>query len=120
MRACSAESLGAFAASLALALGAAAQQSPLVEPYGTHDYHGSGTVLNILPAGQKGVFNAVEEAQMATACSPAGEPSACSRNEADYPAYTIDQLLMYDGLLHGAATLTPATLTDYSKDATFC
>jgi acyl-homoserine lactone acylase PvdQ len=104
---------------LALAGSASAQQSPLVQPYGTHDYHGAGKVLNILPAGQKGVFNLAEEAQMALACAPTADPSTCSRDEADYPAYTIDQLLMYDGLLRGASTLTPQTLTDYYKDATF-
>jgi hypothetical protein len=51
-------------AALALAWGAAAQVTP--QPYGTNDYHGTGKVLNILPAGQKGVFNLAEEAQMAT------------------------------------------------------
>jgi acyl-homoserine lactone acylase PvdQ len=108
-----------FGVALVIAFGASAQQSPLVQPYGTNDYKGTGKVLNILPAGQHGVFSAAEEAQMATVCSPTAEPSTCSRNEADYPAYTVDQLFMYEGLLRGAPTLTPATLTDYFKDATF-
>ena len=104
---------------LALAGGASAQAQ--MQPYGTNDYHGAGKVLNILPSGQKGVFSAAEEVQMALVCSPAADPpgSGCSRNPADYPAYTIDQLLMYDGLLTGAPTLTPQTLTNYYKDATF-
>ncbi len=106
-----------FALAIASASSASAQVVP--QPYGTNDYQGTGKVLNVLPSGQKGVFSAAEEAQMATVCSPAGDPSTCSRDEADYPAYTIDQLLMYDNLLRGAPTLTPATLTDYYKDATF-
>ena len=92
---------------LALAGSASAQQSPLVLPSGTNDYHGTGGVFNILPAGQKGVFNLVEEAQMATVCDPTGRSGPCSRDEADYPAYTIDQLLMYDGLLRGARRRSP-------------
>ena len=108
-----------FGIVLGVSLGASAQQSPLVLPAGTNDYRGGGGVYNILPAGQKGVFNLAEQAQMATVCDPAGINRPCSRDEADYPAYTIDQLLMYDGLLRGAATLTPATITDYFKDASF-
>src|SRR5688572_21078407 len=111
--------VGSACGALALAGAASAQQSPLVLPPGTNDYRGGGGVFNILPAGQNGVFNLIDQAQMATVCDPAGLIRPCSRDEADYPAYTIDQLLMYDGLLRGAPTLTPATITDYFKDASF-
>jgi acyl-homoserine lactone acylase PvdQ len=112
--------IGAWLLGAALAIaGGASAQTAVPQPYGTNDYHGGGKVLNILPSGQKGVFSAAEEAQMALVCAPTADPTTCSRNEADYPAYTIDQLLMYDGLLLGAPTLTPQTLTDYYKDATF-
>ena len=111
---------GTWLFALALACSASAQQSPLVLPPGTNDYHGTGEVLQRPAVRARRACSALaEEAQMATVCSPAGDPSTCSRDEADYPAYTIDQLLMYDGLLRGAPTLTPATLTDYFKDATF-
>ncbi len=116
----SARRFGTWTFGFAFAIGASAQQSPLVQPPGTDDFRGTGGVYNILPAGQKGVFSLLEEAQMATVCDPTGLLGmSCSRDEADYPAYTIDQLLMYDGLLRGATALTPATITDYFKDATF-
>ena len=111
--------IGMFCGALAIAGAASAQQSPLVLPPGTNDYRGSGGVFNILPSGQKGVFNLAEEAQMAAVCDADGRSAALLARRSRLPAYTIDQLLMYDGLLRGAPTLTPATLTDYYKDATF-
>ena len=92
----------------------ATAQLPPVQPYGANDF--GHKVLSILPPGQKGVFNAAEAAQAATACNPA---ITCSRNPAAYPAYTIDQLLMYDGLVRVAPNLTEAQLLDFYKDATF-
>ncbi len=103
---------------LAFAGGRASAQAA-AEPFATNDYGGTGDVLNVLPPGQKGVFNAAEEAQMAAVCTPTTDPQACSRDPGDYPPNTIEQLLMYDGLIQAAPTLTPDELRDYFKDATF-
>lgn len=105
---------------LALAfVASAAWGQASVEPFAANDYSGTGRVLSVLPPGQKGVFNAAETAQVNAVCDVTADPETCSRDEADYPPYSIDQLLMYDGLMQAAPTLTPDQLDDYFKDASF-
>jgi acyl-homoserine lactone acylase PvdQ len=64
----------------------------------------AGGFLNVLPPGQKGVFNAVETLQAA-----AGSP----------PAHAVDQRAMYDNLVGAVPGLTEAQLKSFFKDASF-
>jgi acyl-homoserine lactone acylase PvdQ len=73
-----------------------------VQPYGTSDY---GGFRNVLPPGTNGFDNAAQLAQFeATGARP---------------EHNDDQLSMYSNLTTAAGAITPATLPDYFKDATF-
>ena len=84
-----------------------------VAPVGAQDVDGRyqdfgdpGGFLNIVPPGQKGVFNAAE---------------AVSAQGGSYPPHTVDQLEMYEQLVFEDATpgVTEEQLLDYFKDASF-
>jgi len=73
-----------------------------VQPYGTSDY---GGFRNVLPPGTNGFDDAAQLAQFeATGARP---------------AHSDDQLAMYSNLTTAAGSITPATVPDYYKDATF-
>jgi acyl-homoserine lactone acylase PvdQ len=73
-----------------------------VQPYGTSDY---GGFRNILPPGTNGFDDAAQLAQFeATGARP---------------EHDNDQLSMYSNLTTAAGSVTPATIPDYFKDATF-
>src|ERR1700761_5212802 len=73
-----------------------------VQPYGTNDF---GGFRNILPPGTNGFDDASQLAQFeATGARP---------------EHNDDQLSMYSGLTTAAGSITPATIPDYFKDATF-
>jgi acyl-homoserine lactone acylase PvdQ len=73
-----------------------------VQPYGTSDY---GGFRNVLPPGTNGLDDAAQLAQFeATGARP---------------AHNDDQLSMYSNLTTAAGSITPATVSDYYKDATF-
>ncbi len=73
-----------------------------VQPYGTSDY---GGFRNILPPGTNGFDDAAQLAQFeATGARP---------------EHNDDQLSMYSNLTTAAGSVTPATIPDYFKDATF-
>src|SRR6201995_1020760 len=90
----------ASAACVALVCVPAAQAQ--VQPYGTNDF---GGFRNILPPGTSGFDDAAQLAQFeATGARP---------------EHNDDQLSMYSGLTTAAGSITPATIPDYFKDATF-
>ncbi len=92
--------VAAFAACAALLCVPAAQAQ--VQPYGTSDY---GGFRNILPPGANGFDDAAQLAQFeATGARP---------------EHNDDQLSMYSNLTTAAGSVTPATIPDYFKDATF-
>ncbi len=78
----------------------AGAQSPA--PYGLND---AGGFLNILPAGEQGVDNALEFARFEATGA--------------IPPHFEDQLPMYSNLEYAASTLTDAQIPNYFKDATF-
>jgi acyl-homoserine lactone acylase PvdQ len=93
-------SVAASAACVAVLCAPAAQAQ--VQPYGTSDY---GGFRNILPPGTNGFDDAAQLAQFeATGARP---------------AHSDDQLSMYSNLTTAAGSITPATVPDYYKDATF-
>src|ERR1700760_1266182 len=73
-----------------------------VQPYGTSDYRG---FRNVLPPGTNGFDDAAQLAQF-------------EATEAR-PAHNDDQLAMYSNLTTAAGSITPATVPNYFKDATF-
>jgi acyl-homoserine lactone acylase PvdQ len=92
--------IAAWAACAALVCVPAAQAQ--VQPYGTSDY---GGFRNVLPPGTNGFDDAAQLAQFeATGARP---------------AHNDDQLSMYTNLTTAAGSITPATVPDYFKDATF-
>jgi acyl-homoserine lactone acylase PvdQ len=91
----------AAAAVCAALLGASAAQGQ-VQPYGTSDY---GGFRNVLPPGTNGFDDA---AQLA----------AFEATKAR-PPHNDDQLGMYSSLTTAAGSITPGTLANYFKDATF-
>jgi acyl-homoserine lactone acylase PvdQ len=74
-----------------------------VQPYRTNDK--SVTALNVLPPGQGRYMNSAELAQ-----AQAG---------GEQPVHNTDQLRMYESIIQGAPDITPATLDEYFKDASF-
>jgi acyl-homoserine lactone acylase PvdQ len=73
-----------------------------VQPYGTSDY---GGFRNVLPPGANGFDDVAQLAQFeATGARP---------------RHSDDQLAMYSNLTTAAGSITPATLPEYYKDATF-
>jgi acyl-homoserine lactone acylase PvdQ len=107
--------LAAFGLVLLLAAWMPAMAQSPVRPYRANDF--GHTVLNVMPPGQKGVFAGAEAVQAQAACPATG--GSCSINPADYPPYTIDQLLMYDNLVRVSPGLTEARLREFFKDADF-
>ncbi len=89
------------AALLALSVTPSAIAQPPV-PYGQND---AGGFLNVLPAGEAGVDNAVQLAQFEAAGT--------------IPPHFADQLPLYANLVYADPTLTPAEVPSYYKDATF-
>jgi acyl-homoserine lactone acylase PvdQ len=79
---------------------AAGAQSPA--PYGLND---AGGFLNVLPAGEQGVDNALEFGQFQATGA--------------IPQHMRDQLPMYANLVYAAPSLTDAQVPSYFKDATF-
>jgi acyl-homoserine lactone acylase PvdQ len=73
-----------------------------VQPYGTSDY---GGFRDILPPGTNGFDDAAQLAQFEAAGTR--------------PAHNDDQLAMYSNLTTAAGSISPATVPDYYKDATF-
>ena len=73
-----------------------------VQPYGTSDY---GGFRNILPPGTNGF----DDASQLAAFEATGAR----------PQHNDDQLSMYSNLTTAAGSITPATVPDYFKDATF-
>jgi acyl-homoserine lactone acylase PvdQ len=73
-----------------------------VTPYGTND---AGGFLNVLPAGEAGVDNAVQLAAYEAAHI--------------IPAHFDDQQPLYENLLYADPSLTDAQVPSYFKDATF-
>jgi acyl-homoserine lactone acylase PvdQ len=73
-----------------------------VQPYGTSDY---GGFRNILPPGTNGFDDAAQLAQF--------------EGTGARPEHNDDQLSMYSNLTTAAGSITPATIPDYFKDATF-
>jgi acyl-homoserine lactone acylase PvdQ len=73
-----------------------------VQPYGTSDY---GGFRNVLPPGTNGFDDVAQLAQFeATGARP---------------RHSDDQLAMYSNLTTAAGSITPATVPEYYKDATF-
>jgi acyl-homoserine lactone acylase PvdQ len=90
----------AFAACVALMCVPAADAQ--VQPYGTNDF---GGFRNILPPGTSGFDDVAQLAQFeATGARP---------------EHNDDQLSMYSNLTTAAGSVTPATIPNYFKDATF-
>src|ERR1700760_3855637 len=73
-----------------------------VQPYGTSDYRG---FRNVLPPGTNGFDDAAQLAQFEATKAR--------------PAHNDDQLAMYSNLTTAAGSITPATVPNYFKDATF-
>jgi acyl-homoserine lactone acylase PvdQ len=92
--------LATVAAAAVVAAPAALAQSPA--PYGQND---AGGFLNILPAGEGGLDNAVQLAEFEATGA--------------IPSSFEDQLPMYENLEYAAPTLTDGQVSDYFKDATF-
>src|SRR6185437_3565381 len=92
--------IAAFAACVALVWVPAAHAQ--VQPYGTSDY---GGFRNVLPPGTNGFDDAAQLAQFEAIGAR--------------PAHSDDQLAMYSHLTTAAGSITPATVPDYYKDATF-
>jgi acyl-homoserine lactone acylase PvdQ len=80
----------------------AAAQGPAPEPYGQND---AGGFLNVLPAGEQGVDNALQLAQFEATGA--------------IPPHFDDQLPLYANLVYADPTLTPDEVPTYFKDATF-
>ncbi len=91
--------VAALALPMAVALADRAQ-SPA--PYGLND---AGGFLNVLPAGEQGVDNALQFARFEATGA--------------IPQHFDDQLAMYENLEYAAPTLTNAQVPAYFKDATF-
>src|SRR6201999_2319188 len=92
--------IAAWAACTALMFAPAAHAQ--VQPYGTNDF---GGFRNILPPGTNGFDDAAQLAQFeATGARP---------------EHSSDQLSMYSNLTTAAGSITPATIPNYFKDATF-
>jgi acyl-homoserine lactone acylase PvdQ len=73
-----------------------------IQSYGASDYRG---FRNVLPPGTNGLDNLAQLAQF--------------RATGTRPAHSSDQRAMYSGLTTAAGSITPATIPDYFKDATF-
>jgi len=73
-----------------------------VQPYGTSDY---GGFRNVLPPGTNGFDDAAQLAQFEATKAR--------------PVHNDDQLAMYSNLTTAAGSITPATVPNYFKDATF-
>src|SRR5438445_2047645 len=84
---------------LACAAPSAHAQSPA--PYGVND---AGGFLNVLPAGEQGLDNAVDLTKYETTGA--------------IPPHFNDQLPLYENLEYAAPTLTDAHVPQYFKDAT--
>src|SRR5437588_10266934 len=91
---------GALAVALGICGGPALAASPA--PYGTND---AGGFLNVLPAGEAGVDNAVQLGAFETLGS--------------VPPHFNDQQPLYENLVYADPTLTDAQVPSYFKDATF-
>ena len=85
--------IGMLCGALVLAGAASAQQSPLVLPPGTNDYRGGGDVDPALQP-ERRVQPPRRGADRDGLRSRRPDPGWCRRDEADNPAYTIDQLLI--------------------------
>jgi acyl-homoserine lactone acylase PvdQ len=94
--------LAALALTALIAAPAAGAEGPAPEPYGQND---AGGFLNVLPAGEQGVDNALQLAQF--------EASGT------IPPHFDDQLPLYANLVYADPTLTPDEIPTYYKDATF-